>query len=95
MYSRKDNPFFIKPHGHSSFTGLEDINYTPDMRQSIALSLTPVQKDGGAVASGLEVEIISPEKIGGGSICDNISEIVAKTDRAKDLYRFTDEVSHV
>lgn len=67
------------------------------MKQSMVLTLTPLKQEGGAAAAGFaaEVELISPVQSRRSSMCDNVEEIVAKSDRAADLYRFTDEVVHM
>lgn len=76
-------------------TGASEIAYTPDMEQSLRLSLTPPTLGAGAgAAPGVEVEIISPVQSRRSSICDNIEEVTAKMDKADQLYRFTDQVVH-
>ncbi|XP_067932272.1 obscurin-like isoform X2 [Watersipora subatra] len=76
--------------------GMESIVFTPDMNQAVALSLTPPLQEAGAGASGLglEINLVPPIHSRSNSICDNIEEVIAKSDRAEDLYRFSKEIVH-
>ena len=61
------------------------------MKQCMSLSLTPPIEGAGV---GLGVELLSPLQSRRSSMCDNINEVEPKTDRAEDLYWFTNDVVH-
>lgn len=61
------------------------------MEQCVNLSLSPPMEGAGV---GLGVELLSPLHSRRSSMCDNIDEVEPKTDRAEDLYWFTNDVVH-
>lgn len=77
--------------------GSGEMTYTPDMRHSVRLSLTPPVDGAAAPAAAgmaMEVDIVSSMKGRHNSACESMEVITPKLEKAGNLYRITDEIVH-